>query len=146
MKLPSVKTVYTSTPVYEGSHFTWGEVTKNCEREIEDLIINGTLLAFAGDIEDTIVETAKSMDRVRQLLGNKPIIVNSWYRPSSVNAQVGGTKFSRHQYGDAVDFVATHLTPWSVANILEGRHVKGGYHTYKSFTHIDWRGIKARWA
>ncbi len=145
MKLPSGKTVYSSTAIYEGSHFTWGEVTKNCTREIDDLIIDGKLLSFAGDIEDTIVETAKSMDRVRQLLGNKPIIVNSWYRPAHVNRSVGGSKWSRHQHGDAVDFVATHLNPWSVANILEGRHVKGGYHTYKDFTHIDWRGVKARW-
>ena len=145
MKLPSGKTVYASTPIYEGSNFTWGEATKNCTRLIRDLIIDDKLIITAINIEKKIVQTAKSMDKVRQLLGNKPIIVNSWYRPSNVNRSVGGKKWSRHQYGDGVDFVATHLTPWQVQNILEGRHTKGGYHAYNKFTHIDWRGVKARW-
>ncbi len=65
MKLPSGKDVSPSTPIYPKSHFTWGEATKNCTREIEDLIIKGTLEAFAHEIEDTIIQTAKKMDKVR---------------------------------------------------------------------------------
>ncbi len=145
MKLPSGKKVYASTPVYEGSHFTWGEATKNCTRLIRDLVIDGKLIITAINIEKKIVQTARFMDKIRELLGDKAVFINSWYRPSDVNRSVGGSKWSRHQYGDGVDFVASHMSPWQVANILEGRHIKGGYHTYKDFTHIDWRGTKARW-
>ncbi len=137
--------MYASTPIYEGSNFTWGEATKNCSRLIEDLIIDGTLEAFAHDIEDTIVETAKNMDEIRHELGDRPIIVNSWYRPSKVNASVGGGTRSRHLFGDAVDFIASYLSPSQVKHILERKHINGGYSTYKTFTHIDWRGVKARW-
>ena len=145
MKLPSGKNVYSSTPIYEGSHFTWGEATKNCTRLIRDLVIDGKLIITAINIEKKIVQTAAKMDKIRKILGNKAIFINSWYRPSNVNRSVGGTKWSRHQYGDGVDFRTNHLTPVAIANLIEPNHTQGGYHTYKDFTHIDWRGVKARW-
>ena len=145
MKLPSGKIVYPNTPIYEGSNFTWGEATKNCTRYPEDLIILGQLIITPIEIESAIIQTAEEMDGIRKRLGDRPIIVNSWYRNSDVNRQVGGALWSRHQYGDAVDFVATHLSPSQVNHALEKRHTKGGFHTYKNFTHIDWRGVKARW-
>ena len=81
MKLPSGRFVGAKTPVYLDSNFTWGEVTKNCTRPIEDLVINNLLFASAESIEKTIVHTAKRLDVIREQLGNRPIWVNSWYRP-----------------------------------------------------------------
>ncbi len=147
MQLPSGKNVYSSTPIYPGSHFTWGEATKNCTRPIQDLVIDGKLIISAVDIEKNIVQTAKNMDKYRQQLGGKPIIVNSWYRPAHVNSQVSNSKWSRHQYGDAVDWVCSHLTPAQIASQLEPHHNAGGYKCYsrQNFTHTDWRGQRARW-
>ena len=58
MRLPSGKEVYSSTPVYPGSHFTWGEATENCTRHIENLVIDGKLIISALSIEKKIVQTA----------------------------------------------------------------------------------------
>lgn len=145
MKLPSGKDVYSSTPIYSGSHFTWGEVTKNCTRPIQDLIIDGKLIIADVDIELNIIATAQNMDEYRHQLGGMPISVTSWYRPADVNRQVGGSKWSRHQYGDAVDWTCSHLSPRQIARQLEPNHNQGGYCYYRNFTHTDWRGKKARW-
>lgn len=143
MKLPSEKFVYSSTPIYPGSNFTWGEVTKNCTRYVQELIINGILVCSAEQIENNIIKTAVALDRVREILGNKPLYVNSWYRPSHINSRVGGSKHSRHQYGDAVDIRSNYLSPKQIADKLSNH--PGGLGKYYGFVHIDWRGYKARW-
>lgn len=51
-----------------------------------------------------ILNTAYNMERVRCLLGDSPIIVNSWYRNERVNRLVGGVAGSAHRLGHAVDF------------------------------------------
>jgi|SRR5210317_324791 len=145
MKLTNGKVVYPSTPIYSGSNFTWGEATKDCTRPIEDLVIDGRLMISAAQIEDNIVKTAAAMDVYRKKLHHRPITVTSWYRPARINAAVGGSKYSRHQYGDAVDWVTHHMTPAKIARRLEANHTAGGYHAYRTFTHTDWRGHKARW-
>ena len=145
MRLPSGKIVYPSTPIYPGSNFTWGEATKNCTREIEDLYIDGRLIIDALNIEQNIIDAAQKMEEYRAKLGNKPIIVNSWYRPQSVNQRVRGSKYSRHMYGDALDWVCRYFSPQQIARILKPHHNHGGYKAYNDFTHTDWRGTRARW-
>lgn len=49
--------------------------------------------------------TAAQMEKVRTLLGGRPIAVNSAYRNPVVNAAVGGVANSDHAQGNAVDFV-----------------------------------------
>ena len=134
-KLPSQKIVYASTPIYEGSNFTWGEATKNCRRELVDLYIDGVFILSALQIEARIISTAKSLDEVRSLLGGRPLLVNSWYRPPAENRRVGGSLYSRHQYGDAVDIRSDYLSPRSIFGKLKS-HV-GGLGKYRSFVHID---------
>lgn len=51
-----------------------------------------------------ITETAYQMERVRQILGNNPVVVSSWYRNEQVNRAVGGVPNSAHRMGYAVDF------------------------------------------
>ena len=85
------------------------------------------------------------MDAYRAKLGNRPIKITSWYRPSSVNARVKGSKYSRHQYGDGVDWIQRGRLPSEIAILLEAHHHEGGYKAYRTFTHTDWRGFKARW-
>ena len=145
MKLPSGNVVTNDTPIYPGSNFNWGEATKNGSRYLQDLVIRGRLIVTARQIEKNIVMAAMAMDGYRARLGNRPIQVNSWYRPSHINRRVGGNEYSRHQYGDAIDWVSDYFSPAQIAKILESDHYGGGYKAYYGFTHTDWRGEKARW-
>jgi zinc D-Ala-D-Ala carboxypeptidase len=49
------------------------------------------------------------MERIRTLLGDKPIIVHSGYRSAQVNKAVGGVATSAHCSGLACDFVCPAL-------------------------------------
>ncbi len=144
MQLPSGKLVNNSTPIYSGSNFTWGEATEKCTRHIQDLIIDNKLIVSAIEIERTIVATAKQLDTIRGQLGSRPIWVNSWYRPQHINKRVGGSKWSRHQYGDAVDIRSNYHLPQAIYKLLNQNH-DGGLGKYYSFVHVDWRGVQARW-
>lgn len=144
MKLPSGRSVSIDTPIYLDSHFTWGEATKNCTRIPRDLYINGSLCATAIAIENRIINIAKRLDKLRTNLGNRPILVTSWYRPSSVNRSVGGAIWSRHLFGDAVDIKSLYFSPLEIYKLAEPNH-DGGIGCYSTFVHIDWRGKKARW-
>ena len=48
--------------------------------------------------------TASQMERVRELLGGRPILISSGYRSDAVNKAVGGSTTSAHRTGHAVDF------------------------------------------
>ena len=51
-----------------------------------------------------IKHTAVQMERVREALDNKPILVSSWFRNAAVNKAVGGVVNSDHMSGYSVDF------------------------------------------
>lgn len=144
MLLPSGKTVTKHTPIYSGSNFTWGEATKDCTRYLKTLFIDNRLIIHDDEIEKNIVATAKKLDELRKDLGSRPIYVNSWYRPPHINALVGGAKWSRHQYGDAVDICSAYYSPQFLYRYLHDRH-PGGLGRYFGFVHIDFRQQRARW-
>jgi zinc D-Ala-D-Ala carboxypeptidase len=145
MLLSNNEWVLPDTPIYPGSYFTWGEATSKCTRTLKDLVIDGKLIISSSLIADSIIQTAHNLDKVRELLGNRPLYVNSWYRPQHINARVGGAIDSRHQYGDAVDIRSDYFTPVRIYKTLDAIHNKGGLGKYPSFVHIDWRGERARW-
>ncbi len=59
---------------------------------------------------------AAVMERIRTLLGNKPIAVHSGYRSLKVNQAIGGVVTSAHCLGLACDFVCpTFGAPLEVA-------------------------------
>jgi len=75
-----------------------------------------------------------------------PVLVNSWYRDPAYNARIGGVTNSMHLTGGAADVVKIGFTPDEVADMLE-RHPdsdKFGIGRYRSFTHIDIRGMIGR--
>jgi hypothetical protein len=59
---------------------------------------------------------ASGMERVRSLLGNIPIHVDSWYRCPALNKAVGGALDSAHMAGYAVDFLCR---PHTVDEIIQ---------------------------
>lgn len=54
---------------------------------------------------DTMYKTAICMERVRCILGNKSLHVNSWFRCLRLNRLLGSKDSSQHLTGEAVDFI-----------------------------------------
>lgn len=62
---------------------------------------------------------AVKMELLRELLGNPPIQISSWYRSPELNAAVGGVKNSQHILGEAVDFICPAIgTPADVCKAI----------------------------
>lgn len=63
---------------------------------------------ISNEPNETILSAMKraavGMERVRALLGNRPIHVNSWYRSNALNIAVRGSTNSQHMKGEAIDF------------------------------------------
>lgn len=75
------------------------------------------------DVLDNIIELAKRMDRVRELIG-KPITVHVWLRPEvpgkgDYNALIGGSPNSSHKVGMAVDFSVKGMTIDEIMDIVQ---------------------------
>jgi hypothetical protein len=82
--------------------------------------------------------TAFYMEKVREILGNVAITINSGYRSPDVNRQVGGTSNSSHTFGYAVDFTAYGHTPLTISNILAKSSLKFDQLIYeKTWVHIS---------
>jgi zinc D-Ala-D-Ala carboxypeptidase len=72
-----------------------------------------------------LLKVAETMEKVRSLLGDKPILISSGYRSPIVNAAVGGSKSSAHMSGLAVDFSCPGFgTPRQICKALEAHMVE----------------------
>jgi len=89
-------------------------------------------------------ELILKLERLRYLLGNKPIVINSGYRTVAHNKFVNGSKNSQHLYGRAVDIAVKDVKPSEVYRVADRLFAKGGVGKYNTFTHVDTRGYRAR--
>jgi putative chitinase len=90
------------------------------------------------EVIEVLRTTAFYMEKVRELLGNVAITVNSGYRSPDVNRAVGGTSNSSHTHGYAVDFTAYGHTPLTISNILSKSNLKFDQLIYeKTWVHIS---------
>lgn len=132
---PKVGWVAASDRVFLGGHFSWGEFTKNLSRVPQN-----------AKVTDNIMRLADYLENVRELFGNSTILINSGYRPPTVNKAVGGASNSQHLYGAAADITVGGFRPHDVYTRLNSWHGdKGGLGDSQYFTHIDLRGYRARW-
>lgn len=76
-------------------------------------------------IVDQLILTADRMEKVRSLLGDKPIRVLSGYRSEAVNTAVGGSRTSAHRTGHAVDFVCPDFGPPAQVAAHLAKHLTG---------------------
>lgn len=91
-----------------------------------------------------LCRTAEVMEKVRTLLGDKPILISSGYRNPQVNAAVGGSKNSAHMSGLAADFSCPGFgTPKAICKKLEPHMKELGIdqliHEYDTWVHLGLR-------
>lgn len=99
-------------------HFTWQEVQQSPTAEARG--IDNTV---PPNLKANVERTAGHMEEVRELLGNKPIRVTSWYRCPTLNKAIGGSPKSAHMRGLAVDFKVPHLPLWTAFETLADSHI-----------------------
>jgi len=92
--------------------------------------------------------TIRLAEMLREQFG--PTTVNSAYRSPAYNAAVKGERASRHMQNDALDLVCATGTPEQWAAFLREQRragkFAGGIGTYRSFVHVDTRGVNADWS
>lgn len=80
-------------------HFKLSEFTKSNTAQAHGIINSPT-----PEHRENIVKLAKTLETVRTLCGNKPLVISSGYRNDELNKLVGGVPNSAHAQGLAVDF------------------------------------------
>ena len=90
---------------------------------------------------ENVHSTARTLERVRGLLANKPVLISSGYRCPAVNAAVGGSSTSAHMSGLAVDFTCPgYGDPLAICKALEPRlaelQVDQLIHEYDDWGHL----------
>ena len=91
-------------------HFTLEELTTTEHRELSN---------EPNQTERTnLVRLAIFLEQVKELLGGKPIMVNSAFRSKAVNDAVGSKDSSQHRVGCAADLRVPGMTPDEVVKAV----------------------------
>jgi uncharacterized protein YcbK (DUF882 family) len=94
-------------------------------------------------------ELIASLEILRSMAGDIPVIVDAGYRCPEHNAAVGGVSKSQHLNGTAADIRIPPLTVKEMyaAALRVPSFANGGIGVYDDgFIHVDVRGTVARWA
>ncbi len=80
----------------------------------------------------------QALDQMKRLYGNK-FTISSGYRSPSYNSKIKeATKWSRHQYGDAVDLIPKGISLRQLGRLCRKQDASF-IQIYKSHVHCDWR-------
>jgi len=112
-------------------HFTLDELTATNHRTLDNT---------PNDDEITNLQRlAEFLEQVKEVLGGKPIMVNSAFRSKAVNDSVGSKDTSQHRLGCAADIRVPGMTPDAVvrAVIAAGLPVDQIIREFDSWTHIS---------
>jgi hypothetical protein len=104
------------------------------------------LLAPRAHLIPTAIKLCRVLCDLRVAVRPTPVLVNSWYRGTVYNYKIGGAGKSMHLTCGAADVVKAGFTPDEVADMLENHPDSDqfGIGRYKTFTHIDIRGMIGR--
>jgi zinc D-Ala-D-Ala carboxypeptidase len=127
-------------------HFTLEEFTDSQTASRQGI---NNVPAASSQERKNIQRTAEVMERVRTILGDKPILISSGYRSPKVNAAVGGSKSSAHMVGLAVDFSCPGFgTPRAICKKLEPQMKDLGIdqliHEFTTWVHLGLRDSAPR--
>lgn len=95
---------------------------------------------------DVDIRLVEALEKLRTILGNKPILITSGCRCQAHNRKIGGASNSYHVQGKAVDIKASSVTVDSLHAAAEkiSEFANGGIGRYKAHIHVD-IGPKRRW-
>jgi len=112
-------------------HFTLEELTHTDHRTLDNTP-NETELA-------NIQRLAEFLEKLKTVLGGKPIMVNSAFRSKAVNDAVGSKDTSQHRIGCAADIRVPAMTPDQVvrAVIASGIGYDQVIREFDRWTHIS---------
>ena len=91
-------------------HFTYDELTHTSHRQFDNSP-NASELA-------NLTRLAAFLEQVKELLGGKPIMINSAFRSKQVNDAVGSKDTSQHRIGCAADIRVPGMTPDEVCKAI----------------------------
>ena len=112
-------------------HFTLAELTATSHRQFDNT---------PNDAETANLQRlAEFLERVKEALDNKPIMINSAFRSKQVNDSVGSKDTSQHRTGCAADFKVPGMTPDAVvrAIIAAGLPYDQIIREFDAWTHIS---------
>ena len=112
-------------------HFTLEELTHTDHREFDNEPNDAEL--------ENIKRLAEFLEKVKTVLGGKPIMVNSAFRSKQVNDAVGSKDTSQHRIGCAADIRVPAMTPDQVvrAVIASGIGYDQVIREFDRWTHIS---------
>ena len=95
------------------------------------------------------IELAEALEVLRAHFGGKRITITSGYRSPKHNRKVGGAKRSQH-LRSACDFKIEGVSTRRVYEVCkslirQGKLPAGGVGLYRSWVHLDNRGVNKRW-
>ena len=91
-------------------HFTLAELTATSHRQFD----NTPNEAETANLQ----RLAEFLERVKEALDGKPIMINSAFRSKQVNDSVGSKDTSQHRTGCAADFKVPGMTPDAVVRAI----------------------------
>ena len=112
-------------------HFTLAELTATSHRQFD----NTPNEAETANLQ----RLAEFLERVKEALDGKPIMINSAFRSKQVNDSVGSKDTSQHRTGCAADFKVPGMTPDAVvrAIIAAGLPYDQIIREFDAWTHIS---------
>jgi uncharacterized protein YcbK (DUF882 family) len=100
-------------------------------------------------VKKNVIELADNLQVLRDVVGR--LDPTNGYRCKDHNADVGGSVNSQHLKGKAADIKSNDINPEDMATIVDDlmkceSFKLGGVGIYNTFTHVDIRGVRARWS
>ncbi|VVE74031.1 peptidase M15 [Pandoraea captiosa] len=101
------------------AHFTLDELTHSQTADRR-----GIDNSAPDDIVANLTRVAHALERVRVLLGSRPVTISSGYRSPDLNRAVGGARNSAHLYGLAADFICPgYGTPLQICKAIAASNI-----------------------
>ena len=112
-------------------HFTLAELTVTDHRSLDNTPDPAALA--------NLQRLAEFLERVREVLGDRAVMVNSAFRSKAVNDAVGSSDKSQHRLGCAADIRVPGMTPDAVvrAVMASGLAYDQLIREFDSWTHIS---------